>query len=55
MCVFPTKQNDICYYNIQYFVSDGLMLDDIIMNLFMNTTEKHGNKVNNFILFQNKA
>ena len=35
-------------------MSGGLMLDEIIMNLFMNVTEKHGGKLNNYI-FQNKS
>ena len=48
-CVFPTEQNDKCYYNTKSFISGGLMIDDIIMNLFMNTAEKHGNTVKNLI------
>ena len=39
-CVFTTKQDDICYYNHQCFMPGGLMLDEIIMNLFINTVEK---------------
>ena len=32
--IFLIKQEDICYYNPLCFMSSGLMLDDIIMNLF---------------------
>ena len=32
--IFPIKQEDICDYNPRYFMSSGLKLDDIIMNLF---------------------
>ena len=31
-CVFTTKQDVICDNNLQCFISDGLMLDDIIKN-----------------------
>ena len=34
----PCWDYDICDYNPQCFRSGGLMLDDIIMNLFMDTT-----------------
>ena len=40
--VFPTKQDNICDYNTQCFMYGGLMLGDIITNLFMNTTEEQG-------------
>ena len=32
--IFPIKQEDVCDYNPLCFMSSGLMLDDIIMNLF---------------------
>ena len=32
--IFPIKQDDICDYNPLCFMSSGLMLDDIIMNIF---------------------
>ena len=28
---------------LRVFICDGLVIDDIIMNLFINTTEKHFN------------
>ena len=41
-CVFPTKQYDICDYSPKYSMSGGLTHDRIIINLFMNITEKKG-------------
>ena len=38
--IFPIKQEDICDYNPYYFMSIGLVLDDIIMNLFSDNTEQ---------------
>ena len=38
--IFPIKQEDICDYNPQCFMSIGLMLDDIIMNLFTYITKQ---------------
>ena len=32
--IITIKQEDICDYNPRCFVSSGLMLDEIIMNLF---------------------
>ena len=32
--IFPIKQDDICDYNPLCFMSNGLILDDIIMNIF---------------------
>ena len=43
--IFPIKQEDICDYNPLCFMSIGLMLDDIIINLFTDTT-----KTNNEII-----
>ena len=40
--VFLTKQDDICDYNPECFISSGFMLEDIIMNIFRNTTKKQG-------------
>ena len=37
---FPIKQDNICDYNPQFFMSSGLMLDNIIMNLFTDITKK---------------
>ena len=30
------EKNDMCDYNTKYFMSLGWMIDDIVMNLFMN-------------------
>ena len=38
--IFPIKQEDICDYNPLCFISSGLMIDDIIMNLFTDSTEQ---------------
>ena len=38
--IFPIKQEDICDYNPQCFMSSGLILDDIIMNLFIDITKQ---------------
>ena len=38
--IFPIKQDDICDYNTLCFMSSGLMLDNIIMNLFTDRTEQ---------------
>ena len=38
--IFPIKQEEICDYNPHCFISIGLMLDYIIMNLFSGTTEQ---------------
>ena len=38
--IFPIKQEDICDYNTQCFMSSGLMLDDIITNLFTDITKQ---------------
>ena len=35
-CIFPIKQGYLCYYNSWCFMSSGLMLDNIIMNLFID-------------------
>ena len=37
--IFPIKQDDICDYNPLCFMSSGLMLDNIIMNLITNSTK----------------
>ena len=37
--IFPIKQDDICDYNPLCFMYSGLMLDDIIMNLFTDSTK----------------
>ena len=38
--IFPIKQDDICDYNPLCFMSIGLMLDDIIMNIFTESTKE---------------
>ena len=44
-CIFSIKQDDICDYNPLCFMSSGMMLDVIIMDIFThskkNTTEAH--------------
>ena len=41
--IFPIKRDDICDYNPLCFMSSGMMLDDIIMNIFTQST-KNTNK-----------
>ena len=36
---FQIKHEDMCDYNPQCFMSGGLILDDIIVNIFSETTE----------------
>ena len=38
--IFPIKQEDICDYNSLCLIISGLMLDNIIMNLFTDSTEQ---------------
>ena len=38
--IFPIKQEGICDKNLQCFISGGLMLEDIIMNLSLDITEQ---------------
>ena len=38
--IITTKQDDICDYNPLCFMSSGLMLDGIIMNIFTENTKK---------------
>ena len=38
--IFPIKQEDICDYNTWCFMSSGLMLDEIIMDLFSDITKQ---------------
>ena len=38
--IFPIKHGDICDYNPRYFISSGLIIDDIIMDLFSDITEQ---------------
>ena len=38
--IFPIKQDDICDYNPLCFMSSGLMLDNIIINLFTDSTKQ---------------
>ena len=44
-CIFSIKQDDICDYNPLFLMSIGMMLDDIIMNIFTQST-KNTNKAN---------
>ena len=37
--IFPIKQDDICDYNPLCFMSNGMMLDEIIMNIFTQITK----------------
>ena len=39
--IFTIKQDDICDYNLLCFMSSGMMLDDIIMNIFTQSTKIH--------------
>ena len=38
--IFPIIQDNICDYNPLCFMSSGLMLDDIIINIFTESTKK---------------
>ena len=38
--IFPIKQDNRCDYNPLCFMYSGLMLDDIIMNIFTESTKK---------------
>ena len=38
--IFPIKQDDICDSNPLCFMSIGMMLDDIIMNIFTQSTKE---------------
>ena len=38
--IFAIKQDNICDYNPLCFMSSGLMLDNIIMNIFTKSTKK---------------
>ena len=49
---FPIKQEDICDYNPLCFMSSGLMIDDIIMNLFTDGTEKTMDSVQKHLFFK---
>ena len=37
--IFPIKQDDICDYNPLCFMSSGMMLDNIIMDIFTQSTK----------------
>ena len=37
--IYPIKKDDICDYNPLCFMSSGIMLDDIIMNIFTQSTK----------------
>ena len=49
--IFPIKLGDICNYNPLCFMSSGMMLDDIIMNIFTQST-KNTTKANQEQFFQ---
>ena len=38
-CVFTIKQEDLCDYNLNCFISSGFMIDDFIMNILSETVE----------------
>ena len=38
--ILPIKQEDVFNYNPRCFMSSGLMLDDIIINLFTDSTKQ---------------
>ena len=38
--IFPIKEDDICDYNPLCFMSSRMMLDDIIINIFIQRTKK---------------
>ena len=38
--IFSIKQDDICDYNPLCFMSSGMMLDDIIMDIFTQSTKE---------------
>ena len=43
--IFPIKQDDICDYNTLCFMSSGLTLDDIIMNIFTESTKNQRHNI----------
>ena len=45
--IFPIKQDDICDYNPLCFMSSGLILDDIIMNIFIESTKNQRHHIKN--------
>ena len=51
--ILKIKHKDIWYYNPQCLISGGLMLDEIIMNLFSDTTKQIMKSVES-IFFQNE-
>ena len=55
--IFPIKQDDICDYNALCFMSSGMMLDDIIMNIFTQSTKKSTSEHQKHLLsiFKNDA
>ena len=46
--LFPTRQYDICDYNLQWFMSSGSVLDATITDMFMNKIEKRGKLARTF-------
>ena len=52
--IFPIKQEDVCDYNTQCFMSSGLMLDDIIINLFSDITKQTTDSVKKDLFFKFK-
>ena len=52
--IFTIRQEDICDYNPRCLMLSGLMLDDIIMNLFTDFTQKKRFSEEGFI-FQNSG
>ena len=52
---FQAKHDDIYDYNTQCFMSGGLMIDDIIMISFTDTTKQQIKSVKQYHFFQNKG
>ena len=50
--IFPIKQDDICDYNPLCFMSSVMMLDDIIMNIFSQSTKLIHNSKSEALVFQ---
>ena len=53
--IFPIKQDNIFDYNPLCFISSGLILDYIIMNLFTDSTKKSTQSNQKHYFFQNQG
>ena len=47
--ICPIKQEDMCHYNHRCFMSSGLILDEIIMNLCSDITYQTTDSVKNYL------